>query len=82
MKYSRIIKSASGRRYRYNYDESLLEWIFKEDGVEEVVSSIGLGRENFESDRRGWVQKWDDELSEELAYLAEEFEIEMSRQEA
>lgn len=78
-RYSRVIKSASGRRYRYNYDTALLEWIVKENGQEDVMSSIGLGRENFESDRRGWVEMWDDELSEELAYLEADFEAEMKR---
>lgn len=82
MRYSRVMKSASGRRYRYNYDDALLEWVVKEDGEEEVITSIGLGRENFESDRRGWMLKWDDELSEELAYLAAEFDCEMAQREA
>lgn len=78
-KYSRVIKSRRGRRYRYNYDTSCLEWVVRENNKEDVLDSIGLSRENFESDRRHWVETYDDEITEELHFLCLEADAEMKR---
>lgn len=78
-RYSRVIKSASGRRYRYNYDKSCLEWVVRENNKEDVLDSVGLSRENFESDRRLWVETYDDEIAEELYFLCLEAGAGMKR---
>ncbi len=71
-KYSRTIKGTSGRSYRYNYEKHLLEWF--DPKTKEEISCIGLGRESFESDRKGWVATYDDEIGEELYFLQADFE--------
>lgn len=70
-KYSRTIKGQSGRRYRYNYERSVLEWFDPE--TKEEISCIGLSREGFESDKKGWVDEYDSELDEELDCLVADF---------
>ena len=78
-KYSKIYRGESKHQYRYNYEESQLEWISKEDLDEDcnivklsdwqVVETIGLNAENWRSSPQGYVDQWDDELREELGFL-------------
>ena len=57
------------RTYRYNYEESLLEWVHGK----EVVTSIGLSKEEWEDGAAYWIERWHMDLEEELFYLMQEF---------
>ncbi len=61
-KYSKVIK-VEDRKYRYNNEECVIEWV-GEDG--EVVDSVGLMKESAEDDLQGYVEGWHYELQEEF----------------
>lgn len=87
---SRVYKY-NNKLFRYDYDESVLEWVCKptkemlkdnEDWVSRfghplwtiddgynVIQTIGLSRESFETDRESYFAMWSDDLDEESAYL-------------
>lgn len=65
MKLSKIYK-VNHRRFRYNYDNALLCWI-DENG--EVIDEIGLSRDNWKEDPRGWCEEYSARIDEELMYL-------------
>lgn len=67
-KQSKIYKF-EGRSYRYNYEECLLEWVHGK----EVVTSIGLSRNEWENGAMYWIETWHMDLEEELFYLMQEF---------
>lgn len=86
VKYSKLYTAKSGREYRYNYTEALLEYIattameFDEDDnpvteitldTPEVIDSYGLSRENWEESPEYWVDVMDDQLEEEVHFLME-----------
>lgn len=70
--YSKNIKVGK-RTYRYNYADCQLEYIYKNNGRTEVITSVGLTREGFKADGRGYAEQWDEELQEELNYMMADF---------
>jgi len=82
-KYSKIYKSDTGSEFRYNYERSLLEWITRVDWdfdendelVEtklkeaKVVDAIGLSKDNWKEDPQYWVDRYQEEINEECAFL-------------
>ena len=71
-KYGKTIKIGN-RKYRYNYEECVLELIAKFDGEIEVIDSVGLTRKGYEENGKEYAQQWHDEIEEELVYLMKEF---------
>lgn len=59
-----------GKRFRYNYDEALVELIYKnEDGEWEAVDAVGLRPENWENKeiRDQYLFEYSIDLEEEMA---------------
>ncbi len=105
-KYSRV-RIHEGKRFRYNYEDHVLEYICKPnaDMLEElkdeatnckldwmrldakhnlesyettgyiVISSEGLGLDNYREDPKHWIAVYAEELNEELYCLQQEFEM-------
>ena len=98
MKKSRVYK-LEGYTFRYDYDNSVVEWVTKATadeiaddkewmerngrplwGVDEhgyiVNEAVGLSAEHWKDKeaRDEYLSGWIDELDEEAAYLADEFE--------
>lgn len=46
-KYSRVVK-VDGKRFRYNYTDCEVEYIYRENGVDEVIDSIGLSKASWD----------------------------------
>lgn len=46
-KYSRVVK-VDGKRFRYNYTDCEVECIYRENGVDEVIDSIGLSKASWD----------------------------------
>lgn len=83
-RYSEVY-SYRGKHFRYDYERSILEyiWIVEEDDEElklhkgdiEVLNGAGLKEENWKNKRlrNMYLSEWILELDEESEYLAEEF---------
>ncbi len=72
MKYSKIVRK-SGRKFRYNYERALIEWIDKdENGEWEVIAAVGLRKENWENKelRDEYLFAWNVDIDDELRYMA------------
>ena len=71
-KYSDVIER-SGCNFRYNYEDSLLQWI-TDNG--EVIDEVGFSRLNFENPGvcdayiDDWMRQEEDEIRWELAFMA------------
>ena len=59
MKYSKIVKR-SGRKFRYNYERGLFEWIDKDDNGEWEVKEI----------RDDYLFLWNITIDDEPKYMA------------
>lgn len=86
-KYSEVIEYKD-RKFRYNYEESLLEYVSNRieetsrgEVVEfdelEVIDEIGLNKLDWEEENMIQVEKWSARLDEEVSYLEKEFIEEM-----
>ena len=75
-KYSKNYKRG-GKTFRYRWDDSVVEWIYKDEETGEWVEldGVGLRRENWENKeaRDEYLDGWIFEIEEETAYLADEF---------
>lgn len=73
-KYSRVVK-VNGKRFRYNFDDCLVEYIYtdRETKETEVVESIGLRVENWKNKevRDEYLWEWAYELQDEIDYMVE-----------
>ena len=73
-KYSRVVK-VDGKRFRYNFDDCLVEYIYtdKETKETEVIESIGLRKENWTNKeiREEYLSEWAFELQCEIDDLVE-----------
>ena len=72
MKYSKIDKRR-GRKFRYNYERGLIEWIDKDDNGEwEVIDAVGLRKESWENKglRDEYLFIWNVDIDDELKYMA------------
>lgn len=56
------------RFYRYNEKQALLEFVWPEENV--VVDSVGLSKLNWEENKMYWIEKYHNELDEELAHMS------------
>lgn len=63
--YSKVYKFKR-RSFRYNYGTSSLQWIY---GTE-VVDEVGLSRDNWEDNPKYWVEKYYDDIEEELSNIS------------
>lgn len=72
-----------GREYRFNEKEALLEWVSFEDLDEDgewitldepvVIDCIGVQVEYAEMDLMSYISTWHEQISEESAYLSDQF---------
>lgn len=72
MKYSKIVRRR-GRKFRYNYERRLIEWINKDNnGKWEVINAVGLRKENWENKnlRDEYLFIWNVDIDDELRYMA------------
>ena len=72
MKYSKIVRRR-GRKFRYNYERRLIEWINKDNNGEwKVINAVGLRKENWENKeiRDDYLFLWNIEIDDELKYMA------------
>lgn len=72
MKYSKIVKRR-GRKFRYNYERGLFEWIDKDDNGEwEVIGAVRLRKENWENKeiRDDYLFLWNITIDDEPKYMA------------
>ena len=70
--------------FRYNYDSKELEYVSKyglDDDCKQfitkewiITTSIGLNEDNWKDSPQYWVDSYNGEINEELAYMMEEFE--------
>lgn len=56
------------RFYRYSEKQALLEFVWPEENM--VVDSVGLSKLNWEEDKMYWIEKYHNELDEELAHMS------------
>jgi hypothetical protein len=86
-KYSEVIEY-NDRKFRYNYEESLLEYVSNRieetsrgEVIEfdelEVIDEIGLNKRDWEEENIIHVENWSARLDEEVSYLEKEFIEEM-----
>lgn len=72
MKYSKIVRRR-GRKFRYNYERRLIEWINKDNNGEwKVINAVGLRKENWENKnlRDEYLFIWNVDIDDELRYMA------------
>ena len=67
-KYSRVYRHDK-RRFRYNFEESVLEYL---DDNNEAIDVIGLSRENWKDNPKYWVEKYSDELDRDVALFMDD----------
>ena len=71
MRYSKNYKFM-GKTFRYDYEDCIVEWIYKDDetGNWEVLDGVGLRTENWKNKevRDEYLAEWCDEIAEETAY--------------
>jgi len=82
-KYSEVVEYED-RKFRYNYEESLLEYVSNrieetsrgeliEFDVIEVIDEIGLNKRDWEEENMIHIEMWSAKLDEEVSYLEKEF---------
>ena len=71
-KYSKSVK-VGGYKFRYNYTDCEVEWLYDGNRKGEVLDSIGLRTENWlnKEVRNEYLLQWADEIIEEVDYLVE-----------
>lgn len=88
-KYSKVV-DYRGRKFRYNYDEALVEWVrFYDYDFDEnnelvkieldtpyVIDAVGLHKDNWKTYRDEYLDQWSDELDEESRILQAQLEAE------
>lgn len=74
-RYSRVVKR-EGRRFRYNFTDCVIEWIYKENGIDEIIDSIGLSKEHWldKEVREGYLEEYNYRLDCEARELMWEYE--------
>jgi hypothetical protein len=86
-KYSEVVEFEN-KKFRYNYDESLLEYVSNRieetsrgDIIEfdelEVIDEIGLNEKDWKEEKMIHIENWSYMLDEEVSYLEKEFIEEM-----
>lgn len=63
--YSRV-RCYGKRRFRYNYENSTLEWIDKDNSV---IDSIGLSSTHWKESPQSWIEEYSRQIDEELYWL-------------
>lgn len=89
-KYSKIYKPSDVKMhrnygFRYNYEDSLLEYVSKYiidfnneckmvlTGDWEVITSIGLNSDSFKEDPQSWINQYYNDIIDECACMMDEF---------
>lgn len=69
--YSKIHYTGKSHKtgFRYNYEQSTLEWVSKYDGPKwQVVDCMGLSRANWEDSPQYWVEAYQNQINEEAKW--------------
>lgn len=74
MKYSRNY-TLQGKTFRYDYDNNIVEWIYKENGKWEVIDGAGLRLENWKNKetRNEYLQEWIMDIEADAEYQMDWF---------
>ena len=61
-----------GKTFRYDWDNAIVEWIYKDEetGLWEELDGVGLRNENWKNKeiRDEYLAEWCEEIAEETAY--------------
>jgi len=73
-KYSKVYNE-NDSKYRYNYDTQQIERIYFDEETQqiEVVTAIGLNKEDWKGDNKYWISAADEDMNEEISCLVDDF---------
>lgn len=68
--YSAVVKFKN-RKFRFDFENCVLEFIIVEGGSVEVLDAIGVSKEDWLHNREFVLEMYNNDIDEEMAYLME-----------